>query len=127
MQRLRYLIAGIGLTPFLYFAANAQAFTDEDKKKALETVQATKEAYWVCLSSETQRMLGTAIVAQDFKLYLMGSCLAEKQSFRVPLVDYMAMIYPELPASQHFAEFAYVADQAVDASVRNFIEQKLSK
>lgn len=72
-------------------------------------------------------MRKTGLSAQDFKLYLLGSCLVEKQKFRVPFVDYLAMTYPELSASGHFAEFSYVADQAVDASIKNFIDRKLAK
>jgi hypothetical protein len=36
-------------------------------------------------------MVATNISSQDFALFIKGACLAEKQKFRVPLVDYLAM------------------------------------
>lgn len=100
------------------------AFTQADEEKARQWAHDYKEQYWKCLANETQRMLPRNISAQDFSLFIKGACPTEAQRFRVALIDYLAMKFPDIAASTHLSS----ADNAISLAqadvVKTFIELK---
>jgi hypothetical protein len=83
-----------------------------------------------CLAAETTRLLATNISSQDFALLIKGACLAEKNKFLVPLVDYIAMKNNTTEAADTSAVLSAanaVAAQYLDVAVKNFIETRASR
>lgn len=108
-------------------ASVAQTYSAEDVEKAHEAATLYKQKYWDCLAGQQQQMLGTNITLSDFKVYLQGTCLTEKQNFRVPFVDYLAMKFPEMGVQDHMSQFDYVAQAAIDYTVTGFVQARNSK
>jgi hypothetical protein len=102
----------------------AQTYTDADKEQARVAAQYYKQKYWGCLTKEASEMLKSNVSVADFKEYLPGTCQTEKQDFRVPFIDYLAMVYPEIAAKEHFAQFDYVAQAAIDVAVSSYVKAK---
>jgi len=121
------LVATVSILLMMSGVARAQTYTEQQKNTALQATQETKEQFWNCLANEAEKMLKTNVSFQDFKLYLTGSCLTEKQSFRVPFVDYLAMLYPTMTAQDHFNEFTYVSQSAIDDAVKKFMDRRLGQ
>ena len=100
------------------------ALAQADQEKARQWAHSFKEQYWQCLANETERMLPRKISAQDFSLFIKGACPTEAQKFRVALVDYLAMKFPDIAANTHLS----AADNAISLAqadvVKTFIELK---
>jgi len=86
-----------------------------------------KELYWNCLAEEALTMLSTKVTVEDFRSYLLGACSAEKQAFRVPFVDYLAMKHPEMTMQDHSASFDYVIQAAIDETVSGFVKARTAQ
>ena len=107
--------------------AGAETYSVELVEKARQAGQYYKQKYWDCLVDETVKKLSTKINAEDLRSYLKGACAAEKQDFKVPFVDYMAMLYPDISLQDAFAAFDTVVQAAVDDAVSGFVQRKASK
>jgi hypothetical protein len=99
------------------------AFTEDDIEKARQAAHFYKEKYWECLAAEIVRNVPTNISAQDFSLLVKSACPQEKNNFRVPLVDYIAMkdgaSGSDIPGVFSAADIAITAAQ--DDAVKGFI------
>ena len=100
------------------------AFTPADEEKAHQLAHHFKELYWQCLAAETQRMLPRNMSAEDFSLLIKAACPTEAQNFRVALVDYLALKFPDIAASIHLSQADYAISAAQADVVKAFIELK---
>ena len=62
---------------------------------------AGRDAYWNCLAREYARDGNKNISGQDFTSLIAGACPSERQNFRVSLVDYLSMQFPDADAGAH--------------------------
>jgi hypothetical protein len=83
-----------------------------------------KAKYWNCLAGETKRMLQRSLSGQDFALFLKGACPAEANKFRVALVDYLAMMHPDMEISTYVTSANEVISLTQADYVKTYIEMK---
>src|SRR6266481_8448998 len=53
-----------------------------------------RDSYWNCLAREFPRDSNKSLSEPDFITLIASVCASERQSFRVALVDYLAMQFP---------------------------------
>ena len=58
-------------------------------------------SYWNCLAQEYPRDGNKSMSEQDFTSLIASVCPSERQNFRVMLVDYLAMQFPDADAGAH--------------------------
>jgi hypothetical protein len=117
---------------FLILAAaifSLSGFTQDQIEKAQQAAHFFAGEYEKCLAAETKRLLATNVSSQDFALDIKGTCLAEKNKFLVPLVDYITMKNnaPDSDMSAIFSIANSVITQYQDAAVKSFIETRSSR
>jgi hypothetical protein len=80
--------------------------------------------YWNCLAQEYQRDSNKSLSGQDFTLHIAGVCPSERQNFRVMLVDYLTMQYPDIDAGAHMTTANNAIASAQKDVVTAFIKHK---
>jgi len=60
-----------------------------------------RDSYWNCLAQEYSRDSNKSLSDQEFTLHIASVCPSERQSFRVSLVDYLTMQFPDADAGAH--------------------------
>jgi hypothetical protein len=83
-----------------------------------------KGKYWECLEGETKRMLPRSLSGQDFALFLKGACPGEANKFRVALVDYLAMMHPDMGINTYMTSANEVISSTQAVYVKSYIEMK---
>ena len=54
-----------------------------------------RDDYWNCLAREYPRDANKNMPEQEFAALIAAACASERQNFRVALVDYLAMQFPD--------------------------------
>jgi hypothetical protein len=62
---------------------------------------AGRDSYWNCLAQEYSRDSKKSMSGQDFTLRIASVCPSERQNFRVSLVDFLSMQFPDVDAGAH--------------------------
>jgi hypothetical protein len=78
----------------------SQAMADEigdAHRRAL----AGRDSYWNCLAQEYVQDSGKNLSGQDFTQRIASVCLSERQNFRVTLVGYLSLQFPDAEAGAH--------------------------
>jgi hypothetical protein len=60
-----------------------------------------RDSYWNCLAQEYTRDRDKGISGEDFTLRIASICPSERQNFRVSLVEYLSMQFPNIEAGAH--------------------------
>ncbi|MEO6784441.1 MAG: hypothetical protein ABI407_22900 [Bradyrhizobium sp.] len=60
-----------------------------------------RDTYWNCLAQEYNEDGNKQMSDQDFTRHIADVCPSERQSFRVALVDYLALQFPNVDADAH--------------------------
>jgi hypothetical protein len=124
MPRLTFRAATVAVADLVL-----PAFTDADVEKARQAAHFFKEKYWECLGAEVERAVRTNMSAQDFSLFVKGACQQERERFRVPLVDYIAMKHraatSDTPAVLSAADSAISMSQ--EGAVTGFINLRTKR
>jgi hypothetical protein len=108
MQRTaRYLTAA--WLVFLPCMANAA-----DEEAARLKVRDLKSKYWLCLAREAVGVLPKRLSGPDFALFSRAACPGEAQRLRVALIDYLALMSPEMPMADHVAAADRMFSEAVE-------------
>jgi hypothetical protein len=76
-----------------------------------------RNAYWNCLAREYSRESNQNMSEDDFKHELASVCPSERQIFRVMLLDYLRMEYPNVDAGAHLT----TANRAVEAAQKDVL------
>ena len=94
MHALRLII---GTT--LLLAASAAMADEIDDAHRMALVG--RDSYWNCLATEYSLPGNKAMSGPDFTSHIAEICPSERQNFRVSLVDYLALQYPNVDAGDH--------------------------
>jgi hypothetical protein len=62
---------------------------------------AGRDSYWNCLAQEYSRDGNKSLSDQEFTLRIASVCPSERQNFRVSLLDYLTMQFPDVDAGAH--------------------------
>jgi hypothetical protein len=86
-----------------------------------------RDTYWNCLAREYARESKQDLSGQDFTLQIAKACPSERQSFRVSLVDYLVLQFPDVDAGVHMTTANNAIALAQNDIVTSFIKRKAAK
>jgi hypothetical protein len=99
----------------LGFAASG-ALADEVQDAHRLALQG-RDSYWNCLAREYQSDGTKGMSAQDFTADIASVCPSERQNFRVTLMDYLSMQFPDAEASANLT----TANRAIELAQRDIV------
>jgi hypothetical protein len=73
----------------------------DDLENAHRQTLAGRDAYWNCLAGEYTRDRNKTMSGQDFTSLIANACSSERQNFRVTLVDYLSLQFPDIDTGAH--------------------------
>jgi hypothetical protein len=77
------------------------AATADDIENAHRQTLAGRDSYWNCLAEEYTRDSNKTMSGQEFTSLIANVCASERQNFRVMLVDYLSLQFPDVDAGAH--------------------------
>jgi hypothetical protein len=83
----------------LVLAASAAVADELDDAHKLALIG--RNSYWNCLAQEYSLPGNKAMSGPDFTSHIADVCPSERQNFRVSLVDYLSLQYPNVDAGDH--------------------------
>jgi hypothetical protein len=86
-----------------------------------------RDAYWNCLAQEYNRDGNKAMSGQDFTSLIANVCPSERQNFRVMLVGYLSMQFPNADVNDHMTTANNAIALAQKDIVTAFINHKAAK
>ena len=76
-----------------------------------------RDSYWNCLAREYSNQDNKGMSGQDFTSRIAGVCPSERQSFRVALVDFLSLQFPDVDAGAHMT----TANNAIAAAQKDVV------
>ena len=95
-------------------ALTASAAFADDIQDAHRQAVAGRDTYWNCLAREYSRDGNKGMSGPDFTSLIASACPSERQNFRVMLVDYLSLQFPDADAGAHMT----TANNAIAAAQR---------
>src|SRR5215469_4444667 len=90
---------------------------DDDARAAQKLAIQARDDYWHCLAREYSRDSNQGVSEQDFTHAVAGACPSERQYYRVALLDYLTMQYPNIDSGAHLA----TANRAVESAQKDIV------
>jgi hypothetical protein len=87
------ILAAVAMMPSVAFADEV----DDAHRQAVSG----RDSYWNCLAQEYQRDSNKNMSGPDFTSLIAGACPSERQNFRVMLVGYLSIQFPDVDAGAH--------------------------
>jgi hypothetical protein len=75
-------------------AMTSSAAMADDVEDAHRLAVSGRDSYWNCLAQEYGRDSNRAMSGPDFTLRIASVCPSERQNFRVALVDFLSLQFP---------------------------------
>ncbi len=89
----------------------------DDVEDAHRLAISGRDDYWHCLAREYSREGNQGLSEQDFSRSVAGACPSERQNYRVTLLDYLTMQYPNIDSGAHLA----TANKAVESAQKDIV------
>ncbi len=83
-----------------------------------------RNSYWNCLAREYQNESNKGMSGPDFTARLANVCPSERQSFRVALVDFLSLQFPNVDSGAHMTTANNAIAAAQQDVVKAFINHK---
>lgn len=83
-----------------------------------------RDSYWNCLAREYQNEVTKTMSAQDFTAAIASICPSERQNFRVTLMDYLSMQFPDAESSANLTTANRAIELAQKDIVTAFVHRK---
>lgn len=83
-----------------------------------------RDSYWNCLAREYGRPDTKAMSPQDFTANIASACPSERQNFRVTLLDYLSLQFPDNQADANLATANHAIELAQKDIVTAFVHRK---
>lgn len=106
-----------------FVAVTTTAAMADDMEDAHRKALVGRDSYWNCLAQEYARD-NTSLSGQDFTLHIASVCPSERQNFRVSLVDYLSMQFPNVDAGADMTTANDAIALAQKDIVTTFIKRK---
>jgi len=84
-----------------------------------------RDSYWNCLAREYSSDAAKTMSEQDFTRDIASVCPSERQHFRVTLVDYLSMQFPDTDAGAHLTTANKAIELAQKDIVTAFVRHKV--
>ncbi len=108
----------------LALAVGASAAYADDVQDAHKLALQGRDSYWNCLAREFTRPDAKAMSAQDFTANIASACPSERQNFRVTLLDYLSLQFPDNQADANLATANHAIELAQKDIVTAFVHRK---
>jgi hypothetical protein len=99
----------------LVMTASAAAASDIDD--AHRQAVAGRDSYWNCLAREYPRDSNKNLSGAEFTSLIASVCASERQNFRVMLVDFLSLQFPDIDAGAHLT----TANNAIASAQRDVV------
>ncbi len=76
-----------------------------------------RDSYWNCLAREYQSDGTKGMSAKDFTADIQSICPSERQNFRVTLIDFLSLQYPDAESGSHLS----TANRAIELAQKDII------
>ena len=86
-----------------------------------------RDSYWNCLAQEYSPDNLMHMSEQDFTRDVASACASERQNFRVTLVDYLSLQFPDIGAAAHMTTANKAIELAQKDIVTAFVRHKAPK
>jgi hypothetical protein len=116
-NRMRTVMAAV-------LAMTASAAMADDLDDAHRLALSGRDSYWHCLAREYNQDGNKSMSGQDFTVHIASVCPSERQNFRVSLLDYLAMQFPDVDAGDHMTTANKAIALAQADIVNAFIKHK---
>ena len=73
----------------------------DDVDDARRLAVSGRDAYWNCLAREYPRESNRNMPEQEFRALIATACASERQNFRVALIGYLGMQFPDKDADSN--------------------------
>ena len=83
-----------------------------------------RDAYWNCLARQYQREDNRNLSGTDFTSLIANACPSERQNFRVTLVDFLSLQFPDVDAGAHMTTANNAIASAQKDVVTAFVRHK---
>jgi hypothetical protein len=83
-----------------------------------------RDTYWNCLAQEYSQDSNKAVSGPDFTSHIADVCPSERQNFRVSLVGYLTLQFPDVDAGDHMTTANKAIALAQKDIVTAFIRHK---
>jgi hypothetical protein len=117
---LAFALASVLAAPVLAASSALADETDVAHRLALQG----RDSYWNCLAQEYSPDHIKTMSAQDFTADVAAACPSERQNFRVALIDYLTMQFPDAESGAHLATANRAIELAQKDVVTAFIRHK---
>jgi hypothetical protein len=107
-------------------AMTASVAMADDLDDAHRQAVSGRDSYWNCLAREYSRDNNNGLSAQDFTSLIASACPSERQNFRVTLVDFLSMQFPDVDAGAHMTTANNAIASAQKDIVTAFIKHKVT-
>ena len=111
---MRILLALAFATLTVTWASGALA--DEVEDAHHQALQG-RDSYWNCLAREYSPDHIKSMSAQDFTAAIAAACPSERQNFRVTLIDFLSMQYPNAESGAHLS----TANRAIELAQKDIV------
>ena len=123
-QRIAEKENGMRTVMAAVLAMTASAAMADDLDDAHRLALSGRNSYWHCLAQEYNQDSNRSMSGQDFTVHIASVCPSERQNFRVSLVDYLAMQFPDVDAGDHMTTANKAIALAQADIVNAFIKHK---
>ena len=96
----------------------------DDLEDAHRQALAGRDSYWNCLAQQYTRDGNNKMSEPDFTSLMASVCPSERQNFRVSLVDYLVMQFPDVDAGAHLTTANSSIELAQKDIVTAFIKRR---
>jgi len=95
----------------------ASAALADDVTDAHRQAVSGRDSYWNCLAQEYSRDTNEGMSGPDFISLIARACPSERQNFRVTLVDFLSLQFPDVDAGAHMT----TANSAIAAAQKDVV------
>ena len=108
----------------LALASMASTALADEVQDAHKLALQGRDSYWNCLAREYMRPDAKVMSAQDFTAAIVGACPSERQNFRVRLLDYLSLQFPDKAADANLTTVNRAIELAQKDIVTAFVHRK---
>jgi hypothetical protein len=98
-------------------AMTASAALADEVDDAHRLAVSGRDSYWNCLAREYQSESNKGMSGPDFTSLIANVCPSERQSFRVALVDFLSLQFPNVDSGAHMT----TANNAIAAAQKDVV------
>jgi hypothetical protein len=96
----------------------------DDVDEAHRRAVSGRDSYWNCLARQYQQQDNRNMSGPDFTSLIASACPSERQNFRVSLLDYLSLQFPDVDAGAHMSTANDAIASAQKDVVTAFIKHK---